>query len=87
MPVLALVVLGYFLSQAFQGEHGIYSHALLQEKTVQLNRQLAQVKARRKLLESRVALLRDGTIEKDMLDEQVRRNLGFVHQDDVVIMR
>jgi len=87
MPLLAILVLGYFFSQAFQGAYGIRSHVKLQKKTVRLEKLLDATVARRKLLENRVALLRDGTIEKDMLDEQVRQNLGLVHRDDVVILR
>lgn len=87
MPLLALLVLGYFFSQAFQGDYGIRSNVQLQKKAVHLERVLAATISQRKMLESRVALLLDGTIEKDMLDEQVRRNLGLVHRDDVVILR
>jgi cell division protein FtsB len=87
MPLLALLVLGYFFSQAFQGDYGIRSHTKLQKKTTQLEKLLANTVEHRKLLEDHVALLRDGTIEKDMLDEQVRLNLGMVHRDDVIILR
>ena len=38
-------------------------------------------------LEARLLLLQDGTIEKDMLDEQARRALNVVHQDELTIMR
>ena len=31
-------------------------------------------------------MLRDGTIDKDMLDEQARRALNLSHADEVTIM-
>jgi cell division protein FtsB len=38
-------------------------------------------------LEARVRLLRDGTLEKDMLDEQSRRALNLSAPDEMTIMR
>ncbi len=86
-PLLALVVFGYFGSHAYKGEHGIRSHIQLQAKMKELEQVFVQSSGERQYLERRVALLRSGTIEKDMLDEQVRRNLGFVHRDEIVILR
>lgn len=87
MPILSLLVFGYFGTHAFTGEYGIRSHLKLQKKAVLLQQELEKTISMRKKLESRVALLRNGTIEKDMLDEQVRRNLGMVNQDDIVLLR
>ena len=86
-PLLSLVVFGYFGTHAFTGDYGIRSQIKLQKKTVELEQALAQVIKKRDNLEKRVALLRNGTIEKDMLDEQVRRNLGMVNSDDIVLLR
>lgn len=84
---MALVVFSYFGYHAYRGDNGINSHIKMQQKLVSLDQELAaKIKLRRKLA-SRVALLRDGTIEKDMLDEQVRRNLGMVHKNDIVLLR
>ncbi len=87
VPILALLVFGYFGSQAYQGEYGIRSQVHLQEKIGKLELRLARTTMIRQELESRVTLLRDGSIEKDMLDEQVRRNLGYVLENDLVILR
>ena len=38
-------------------------------------------------LEQRVQLLHDGSLEKDMLDEQARRALNLAHPDELVIYR
>jgi len=86
-PILALMVFGYFGTHAFTGDYGIRSQIKLQQKTVELEQSLVQISLKRKELEKRVALLRNGTIEKDMLDEQVRRNLGMVNSDDIVLLR
>ena len=86
-PLMAVMIFGYFGTQAYKGDYGIRANIRLQKQAVVLAAELSQVSVKRKNLEKRVALLRNGTIEKDMLDEQVRRNLGFVNEDDVVILR
>ena len=47
----------------------------------------ARATARRLALEERVALMRDGTLERDMLDEQARRALNMSAADEITIMR
>ena len=37
-------------------------------------------------LEQRVRLMHDGTLEKDMLDEQARRALNLSQADEITIM-
>lgn len=86
-PVLSLIVFGYFGTHAYTGQYGIRSQIKLEERTVELQQSLRQATKKRIDLEKRVALLRNGTIEKDMLDEQVRRNLGFVNFNDIVLLR
>ena len=44
------------------------------------------MKERRVALERRVQLLHDGTLEKDMLDEQARRALNVARPDEVIVM-
>jgi cell division protein FtsB len=86
-PVMAALIFGYFGTQAYKGDYGIRSNIRLQNKAVELEKELIKVSKKRIILEKRVALLRNGTIEKDMLDEQVRRSLGMVDMDDVVLLR
>ncbi|TIS80992.1 MAG: septum formation initiator family protein, partial [Mesorhizobium sp.] len=44
------------------------------------------VKARRIDFERRVQLMHEGTLEKDMLDEQARKALNLSHPDEITIM-
>ena len=43
------------------------------------------VKHERTDLEARIALLRESSIDPDLLEEQVRKRLGFAHPDEVVV--
>jgi cell division protein FtsB len=86
VPTLCVAFLAYFGFHAYHGEYGIYSKYRLQARIADLQSQLDEVKARRIELERRVQLLHDGTLEKDMLDEQARRALNVSHPDEVIVM-
>lgn len=87
VPAIATLFLAYFGFHAFHGEYGLYSMYRLQERSAVLEKDLAAVEARRIAFEQRVQLLHDGTLERDMLDEQVRRALNYVQKDEITIFR
>lgn len=87
VPAITLAFLAYFGFHAFHGEYGIYSKYQLEARTAELGAQYEALKAERLKLERRVQLLHDGTLEKDMLDEQARRALNLSHADEITIMR
>ena len=71
---------------AYHGEFGIYSKYQLEAQTVELQAKYDAIKARRVDLERRVQLMHEGTLEKDMLDEQARRALNLSQADEITIM-
>jgi cell division protein FtsB len=87
VPLLSTLFFAYFGFHAYHGEYGLYSTIKLQEQTQLLQAQLDAVKATRSELERQVQLMHDGTIEKDMLDEQARKGLNVSRPDEVTIMR
>lgn len=86
VPLLCAAFLAYFGFHAYHGEFGIYSKYRLQTQAAELEAQLASIKARRVEMEQRVQLLHDGSMEKDMLDEQARRALNLSLPDEVIVM-
>ena len=87
IPALCAAFLAYFGFHAFQGHYGIYSKYRLEAQTAELQLEYAALKAERIALEESVRLLHDGTLDKDMLDEQARKSLNLSKADEVVIMR
>ena len=87
VPAVSALFLAYFGFHAYHGEFGIYSKYLYEAQAVELQARLDAVKAQRVGMERRVQLLQDGTMEKDMLDEQARRALNLSKPDEIVIMR
>jgi cell division protein FtsB len=85
MPALALIVVGTFAGHAIAGPNGIlawggYHRALKERQT-----ELAQLDTQRAQLRHRSALLDPRKADPDMADELVRKDLGLVRPDEVII--
>jgi cell division protein FtsB len=85
MPALAVIVVGTFAGHAIAGPNGIlawgsYHHALEQRQAelAQIAQQRAQLKHRSDLLDPRKA-------DPDIADELVRKDLGLVRPDEVIV--
>lgn len=87
LPALSAAVLSYFGFHALHGEYGVYSKYEYEARVATLQAELDQTRARRIDFERRVQLLHDGTLDKDMLDEQARRALNLSRSDEIVIIR
>ena len=85
MPALALVVVGTFAAHAVAGPNGLLAwggyHRALKERQAELA-QLQQDKAQ---LRHHSALLDPKKADPDMADELVRKDLGLVRQDEVIV--
>ena len=85
MPALALVVVGTFAAHAVAGPNGLLAwggyHRALKERQVELA-QLQQEKAQ---LRHHSALLDPRKADPDMADELVRKDLGLVRPDEVIV--
>lgn len=85
LPALALIVVGTFAGHAVAGPNGLLAwggyHRALKERQVEL----AQLEEQRAQLRHRSALLDPRKADPDMADELVRRDLGLVRPDEVII--
>ena len=85
MPALAVIIVGTFAGHAIAGPNGILAwgsyHRALHQRQVelqQIERQRAQLRHRSDLLDPRKA-------DPDMADELVRKDLGLVRPDEVIV--
>ena len=86
-PFLALSIIGYFIYHSIQGDRGILAWVQLQERLGQAIYQLNDTIKERRALEEIVQDLRPESINRDLLDQQVRLQLGYTHPDEIVILR
>ncbi|WP_265519843.1 FtsB family cell division protein [Nitratireductor luteus] len=87
VPAIASLFLSYFAYHIFHGDYGIYAREKLVERVTYLDAELNGLRAAREKLEGRLALINDGSLEKDMLDEQARRALSLAQDNEIVIYR
>lgn len=86
-PFLALSIIGYFIYHSIQGDRGILAWVQLQERLSHALYQLDHTVKERKALEEIVQDLRPESINRDLLDQQVRLQLGYAHPDEIVILQ
>jgi cell division protein FtsB len=82
--VSALFYLGF---HALNGERGVYGLFKEQRKLEVLQAELKDVQGRRESLERKVKLLGSGSLDLDLLDEQVRNMLGMAATNEVVYFK
>ena len=87
VPAITAIGLSYFGFHAYQGDYGLNAKAQLEVRMAELQQDLDALTRTRLDLEERLRQLSDGTMERDMLDEQVRRALDFVRDNEIVILR
>lgn len=85
LPALALIVVGTFAGHAVAGPNGLLAwggyHRALKERQAELS----QLEEQRAQLRHRSALLDPRKADPDMADELVRKDLGLVRPDEVII--
>jgi cell division protein FtsB len=85
-PVLGACVSGYFVYHAVQGDRGLMAWLMLKQQIAEASATRDAVAEERAAWERRVALLRSGSLDPDMLDERARQVLNLGHPDEVVIL-
>ena len=84
-PALALLVIAFFGGYAIIGANGVLAWGDYNKLLKKRQAELATLEKEREALEHRVALLDPKKANPDMVDELVRKELGVVHPDEIVI--
>ncbi len=86
-PIVIVCAVFYLSYHALHGERGLYALFRERHERTQLQEQLSKAKEAREMMELRVSHLRDGSLDLDLLDEQMRRMLGVMKPGEVVVMQ
>ncbi len=82
---LTVLVCSYFFYAATHGPYGLYEKGRIEADEVLLGQKLAQLTETRKQSENRAKRLSDQYLDLDLLDEQSRRVLGMVRDDELLV--
>ncbi|MGR6430898.1 FtsB family cell division protein [Rhizobium sp. PAMB 3182] len=87
IPAISVAFLSYFGYYCIHGTYGLEAGQKLDGRIVRLQEELDGLTRQAESLQKRVALLSDGSIDKDMLDERARYALNLSRADEIVIFR
>lgn len=85
MPALAVIVVGTFAGHAIAGPNGILAWGSYHRELQQRKAELVQIEEQRTQLKHRSELLDPRKADPDIADELVRKDLGLVRPDEVII--
>jgi cell division protein FtsB len=85
LPAVGLLVIANFVGYAVVGDNGVLSWGDYRRLKVERGAQLAELEAEKARLAHRSELLDPSRVDPDYAEELVRRDLGLVRPDEVVI--
>jgi cell division protein FtsB len=85
LPALALLIIANFVGYAVVGANGVLSWGEYRRQKAEKLVQLAQLQTERDRLAHRAQLLDPRKVDPDYADEMVRRQLGVVGPNEVII--
>jgi cell division protein FtsB len=84
-PAVAIVIIGTFAGHAVAGPNGLLAWGGYNRDLQVRQVELAQLEAERDRLRHRSALLDPRKADPDIADELVRKELGLVRPDEVIV--
>lgn len=85
LPAITAAFLAYFGYHSVHGEFGLKATEQFERQKAERQQKLAVLQLKRKALEREVDALSDGSMQKDMLDEEARAQLNMSKPDEIVI--
>lgn len=85
-PLMWMFVVFYMGYHMLHGERGLYALLRDRREVAALEHELASTQAERKRMELRVNHLRDGSLDRDLLDEQMRRMMGVMKKGEIILL-
>ena len=77
------IYLVYFL---INGQRGLLKYFYLTKQNQEYSQTLAKLKVENQYYNDRINRLQTNTVDLDFLDEQVRKKLGFIDKNEIVII-
>ena len=85
LPALAILIIANFMGYAVVGSNGVMSWGDYRRLKVERQVELAQLNVEKARLAHRADLLDPRRADPDLADEMIRRDLGLVRPDEVII--
>lgn len=83
---LLIFTIFYLLFHALSGERGVMAWFRASHELEMLNSELSRVQQERAELEANIGLMRDESLDLDMLEERARETLGYAAPEEAMIL-
>lgn len=83
--IFFIIIIGlilYFAYHILQGNRGIINLFKLSKEKKAIINEINLLDKERDYLEKRISMMRSDAIDLDLLDEQVKKNLGYMNRDE-----
>lgn len=85
--IIFLCLITYFCYHSIKGDRGILAFVTLDKELIELRKELDLIKTERTYLEHKVNLLKPNSLDLDLLEEQIRKNLGYAKPNEVIYLQ
>ena len=82
--ILPIIIL-YILINIFDGNNGLYSHKLLDNKISKLENEISKIRSDSSLLNIKINTINSNKLDSDLIDEHVRTVLGYGQNNEYTI--
>ncbi|MAF98189.1 MAG: hypothetical protein CMH26_06105 [Micavibrio sp.] len=84
--LFGVCLLLYFTFHVVQGPRGVFSLLSVNQEIKTLSKISNNVLSERQDVDVRVSMMRPGSVDKDLLSEQVRNQLGYKNNNEYVVL-
>lgn len=87
LAIIGISLSFYFCFHLLAGHRGYFRLMSLENKMTQISQEYASLTQERQKLETKVVMMRPGSVNKDLLEERIRSVLGYRYDDEIVLLQ
>ena len=84
--IITFFIFLYLVYFLVYGQRGLLQYFYLSKQNQEYNERLFQLTSENQYLSNRIKKLQPNTVDLDFLDEQVRKKLGLIDKNEIVII-
>jgi len=87
VAVICLSLMVYFCYHLLVGPRGYFKLKSLEYEIAKVEGELESLTAEREAIEKKVVMMRPGSIDRDLLEERIRKTLGYTGQQEYILLQ